>query len=225
MNTGYLHLFRFRGMPIRMHWAVLVLTAYVVGENKYALAGMLGFLTIVLAHELGHAVLVRKYRLRVHEIRIHPFGGECIHEASSRPRTDSIIAWGGVLAQLALCAVAVSVLVLARPSNPWTETYLERLIIPNLIMAAFNLIPISPLDGHLAWRLFTRSRPRTRTRIAARVAQPTGSKPIAGKPSSSKPKAIVGPRVLTSAEQHELGALVDDALERAKTDSKANKDG
>jgi Zn-dependent protease len=102
MTNGFLHLFRWRGVPVRIHWSVSLLVPLAFGARGNAFASLLGLGTIILVHELGHAVLVHRFELEVIEIRIYPFGGECIHEATQSMREQVIIAWGGVLTQLVL---------------------------------------------------------------------------------------------------------------------------
>ena len=67
---------------------------------------------------------------------------------------SSIIAWGGVLAQ------AVVLLVTKRVvgdrvafENSFLNAFVWVMLVPNVVMMAFNLLPVRPLDGYVAWQL------------------------------------------------------------------------
>jgi Zn-dependent protease len=88
----------------------------------------------------------------------------------------SVIAWGGVLGQLALFAIAAAARqVGALPHTMFVWQLTSALLVPNLFTAALNLIPIEPLDGARAWRLFPQVwRERRRAaerRLRRRIAQ------------------------------------------------------
>lgn len=115
----------------------------------------LGLVVLVLVHELGHALLLRRFRLRVLGITLHGAGGECAYTNFATPVQDSIVAWGGVLAQLALFA-AVTVLA---ETGVWPTDELGRdlynvLAVLNVLLIVINLVPLGRLDGVRAWRLF-----------------------------------------------------------------------
>ena len=71
-------------------------------------------------------------------------------------RNDLFIAWGGVLAQLCVLAIAVTVKYSLRFLFPASEQFLAPILFvfidANLVIGAINLIPVAPLDGHKAWR-------------------------------------------------------------------------
>jgi Zn-dependent protease len=190
---GALRLFRFRGVPVEVHWSALLLLLFALRSTAHVFAELFALVVIVLVHELGHALLVRYYKLKVHAIRIYAFGGECSHAATRSMRQEVVIAWGGVLAQLALYALAVALFALPLQLHAQLRTVLLTFATTNLAIAAFNLLPVPPLDGHRAWRLKYLLPNRSKRRPLAR----TGDRPIA--------------------------SLVDDALERARADSAARR--
>ena len=151
-TTGYLTLFRYRGVPVRIHWTA-PLGALIFGSFQFRPGIWLGFLTLVIIHEMGHAFLVRQRRLRSLEIMVHGFGGYCRHEAGSA-YDSAIIAWGGVLAQLLVLGLPTLILVSLGlwPESAFGAELAYTFIRINLIMAAFNLIPVGGLDGQEAWR-------------------------------------------------------------------------
>jgi hypothetical protein len=227
MTEGYLHCFNWRGVPVRLHWSVLALGAFEVALGR-SWVRLLGFAFIILMHELGHAVLVKRYGLRVTAIQIHPLGGECIHEPTRNQRQNVIIAWGGVLAQAVLIAAAfAAVFFWPEIRGRYVNEVLSVLTVSNAFMIAFNLIPIRPLDGHTAWQVkHLRKQPALKDVVKMKdvvskkdVAPAKDSMRGSAKPS----KAAVQPAEKTrlSLRQHDIDALVDDALEKAR---KATKD-
>jgi Zn-dependent protease len=146
--------------PIALHWSAF-LGALLFG--RATLGGVIGFIVLVLGHEIGHAVLVRARGLHAHEIRVHMFGGACHYEAGwGSPLDHAIIAWGGVAVQAALFALAFWVGRTFAPGPGPLSDILFVLIVPNLLMLVLNLIPIQGLDGSLAWQLPGLLRPVVR---------------------------------------------------------------
>src|SRR5689334_9660769 len=141
-----LRLFHVRGVPVVIHWSALLLVAFSLRSSSSQLASLFALGVMVLVHELGHALLAQRYRLKVREIRIYAFGGECELEATRSERQLVVIAWGGVLAQLALFALASLVLALHLPLQRELHAMLLVWTTTNLVIAAFNLLPIPPLD-------------------------------------------------------------------------------
>jgi len=158
MTNGYFRLGTLRGIPIRLHWTALIVPFLMAGLR----AGpwfLLAFVSVVLVHELGHAFVAWSRGLRVTAIAIHGLGGFCAHEAGT-PLDAQSIAWGGVLAQAWLGLVLKAYLVAATQyglpagDDPFTFLTIGSIADWNMRLAAINLIPIRPLDGYDAWRLF-----------------------------------------------------------------------
>jgi Zn-dependent protease len=153
MSRGWWTLGKLRGAPIRLHWT-LPLGALAWSRFSFAPAMWLAFATLILLHELGHAALVLKFRLGLSEIALHGAGGYCRHERSGSRLEESAIAWGGVLAQLALfIGVKLGELALGPPTTLYAAQALYVFTEANLWLIALNLIPIEPLDGAKAWPL------------------------------------------------------------------------
>ncbi len=153
-ETGYLKIATLKGAPVRIHWSV-ALGALMFTGFRFAPAAWLGFVLLVLAHELGHAALVLRYRLEVVGIDVHGFGGVCRWQGVSSAWQRAVIAWGGVLAQLVLLA-ATEAIVLATggPTSPFAAELVAVFTATNLWLLLINLIPVPPLDGASAWTIF-----------------------------------------------------------------------
>lgn len=170
MSHGWWTLGKIRGAPLRVHWTLL-LGALVWGRFQIVPAFWLGFALLILIHELGHALMVVRYRLGLSEIAVHGAGGYCRHESSGSRFEEAIVAWGGVWAQLTLYAlVQLSLLVFGPPSSQHVAQVVYVFTDINLWVAALNLIPFEPLDGAKAWPLVGMLTARWRKRAAAHDA-------------------------------------------------------
>jgi Zn-dependent protease len=172
---GYLRLGRLGGASVRLHWS-LPFGVFLFTGLRFAPGAWVGFLLIVLVHELGHAVAVVRSvsdgggphapRLRLVAIDVLGVGGLCRFEGYPTPRRRVLIAWSGVLAQaVVLVAAGIVRVVLGRPALPFAADLLDALLVVNAWMIAVNLIPIPPLDGAEAWgvvQLFAAARARRR---------------------------------------------------------------
>src|SRR5439155_418778 len=88
-------------------------------------------------------------------LSFHALGGECHWAGQPTAKRRALIAWGGVAGQAVLLAVAWSATrLLPAAFTGWFGDPLGRALVhSNMAMAAFNLLPIPPLDGVEAWRL------------------------------------------------------------------------
>jgi Zn-dependent protease len=184
MQRGFFTVARLRGAAVRLHWS-LPLAAFLFGGLALAPGRWTAFAVLVLAHELGHALLAWRYRLRVLTIDLHGLGGTCTVEGGASSRQRAVIAWGGVLAQGGLLAVATAAMaIFGRPDEPFARGFLvDGLVGINFQLALINLLPVPPLDGAEAWALFgrlARARRRERARrarMAVVAADATGEPP------------------------------------------------
>src|SRR4051812_42113371 len=94
---GALRLGRWRGVPVFLHWSTPLGFLIFVGFRP---ASWLALTALILAHEWGHAVLIRRYGLRVEAIYVRGTGGECTSTGQASPLQRALIAWGGVLGQV-----------------------------------------------------------------------------------------------------------------------------
>jgi Zn-dependent protease len=185
---------RIIGVPIGLNWSLVVIIgvfAFGLAENRfpqdapgyghgaYIVAGAVSavvLLVAVLLHELGHAVVARRSGLEVEGITLSWMGGvtRIVGDSASPGRefgvaaigplvsfTIGVVLWGG--RSVAVDAGAGHLLASA----------IGWLALINVVLAVFNLIPASPLDGgrilHAAIWSVTRDRWR-----AARAASFAG---------------------------------------------------
>ncbi|MBS2024206.1 MAG: hypothetical protein JST92_17530 [Deltaproteobacteria bacterium] len=144
-SFGNLAIARPWGIPVYANWTLPV-GLWLFGRSH--LGAAIGWLLVVVVHELGHAVLVRRFGFRVEALSFHGFGGECAWSGNATRSQRVWIALGGVLAQAALFVMAMAVArIPGVPSTGFMADLGLQLTWMNATMAAVNLIPIAPLDG------------------------------------------------------------------------------
>ncbi len=96
MEDGYLQLGSVRGVPIRLHWSTAV-GALFFSRFKFAPAFWLGFVLLVLVHEIDHAWVAQRLGHQALAIEVTGFGGLCKWDARRASGLHrSLVAWGGV---------------------------------------------------------------------------------------------------------------------------------
>ncbi|MFD4263446.1 site-2 protease family protein [Streptomyces sp. NPDC058534] len=120
-----------------------------LGAARYlvSLFFAVAFYASVLVHELAHTVAALRFKLPVRRIQLQFFGGVSeIEKEAETPGREFVLAFVGPLLSLVLSGVFYLALL---PVEPGTVpgVLLAGLMISNLIVAAFNLLPGLPLDG------------------------------------------------------------------------------
>ncbi|MFQ5819513.1 MAG: CBS domain-containing protein [Candidatus Heimdallarchaeota archaeon] len=114
--------------------------------------------TSVLFHEVGHALMGRKFQIETKEITLLPIGGMAsMEEIPEEPKKEGLIAIAGPFVSLLLAAIAygVSLMIHTKPFS----TFFEQVAILNLLLFGFNaFIPAIPLDGGRVLRAILASR-------------------------------------------------------------------
>jgi len=134
------------------------------------------FFASVLAHELSHALVARRFGVQVREITLFIFGGAASLEGDTRrPRDEALIAVAGPVTSLAIGAALWGMG--AFIAQPQVAALIEWLGFINITLGLFNLIPGFPMDGGrilraLLWRI--RGDEFAATRNAAAVGRGFG---------------------------------------------------
>ena len=154
---------RFRGWEPILYWVVAAGVALL-------------FFASVLAHELSHALVARRYGIEVKDITLFIFGGAASLEGDARtPGQEALIAFAGPLSSLVIGAVLIGI------GLVWPQEQVLALIgwlaVINLSLGVFNLLPGFPMDGGrilraLIWKV--RGDPEVATRNAAAVGRLVG---------------------------------------------------
>jgi Zn-dependent protease len=154
LHQGYLRLGRLSGIDLRVHWSFPV-GALIFTRARFEPVLWLSFVAIIVVHELGHAAAVKASGFTVCGIDVTGLGGHCRFRGRGSDLETAWIAWGGVLAQMLLLLVVLIVRAIwGAPQSRAGLLASEAFVGVNLWIAALNLVPMRPLDGADAWRLF-----------------------------------------------------------------------
>ncbi len=152
------------GIEIGINWSLVfvfalitwtiateVLPIDVPGQGALAywvagVAGSIAFYACLLAHELAHALVARRYGVKVGGITLWLFGG--VSRLDGEPPSagaEGLIAGVGPLTSLAVALIALLLSLLPLPAL--VADLFAWLAFVNLALAVFNLVPAFPLDG------------------------------------------------------------------------------
>ncbi len=216
VKNGYLTLGRWGGAPVRAHWT-LPLAAFIFGQARFVPGFWIGFFLVVFIHEVGHALVVRRFRLRVISIDIHGLGGLCRWAGDATAIQRATIAWGGVNTQaVALVGAVAAMAIFGQPLTDFGAQLAHAFTVGNAWLIGINLIPVPPLDGAEAWRLpgLLRSRRRNRAAAPARTGAPS---------RTSIERELAALDASERAPSPEAKAAVDAALQRIMSEGKEKK--
>ncbi len=182
---------RLAGIPVYVHATFFLIFAWVAlqAHPKGGMAGVLSgslfvaaLFACVVLHELGHALAARRYGIVTRDITLLPIGGLARLERMPRdPKQELVVALAGPAVNVVIAAGIFVLLRLAGQMPPLEElerpfdpgSFLARLMVVNVFLVVFNMLPAFPMDGGRVLRALlaaTTSYPRA-TRIAATVGQ------------------------------------------------------
>jgi len=191
---GNLTVGRFGGVELKLNWSLLAVVALIVwslAEGVFpdtnpglshptyiamaSVAAML-FLASIALHELGHSWVARREGIEVDSITLWLFGG--VSQLKGRfksPGAEFRVAVAGPLVSILLGVIFVLIALAGPPSE--VDGVAAWLGYINLILAVFNLLPASPLDGgrvlhSILWRV--KGDFAWATRVASEIGQGFG---------------------------------------------------
>ncbi len=222
-ERGFLTVGRLRGVPIRLHWST-ALGAFFFGGLRFVPAFWLAFVVLVLVHEFGHALFAQRLGHRALAVDVTGFGGLCHWDARRASALDHyVVAWGGVVAQLLLLLLTATYSAIAGPPTSVIEAQIVSAFIgTNLWLIGLNLIPVAPLDGARAWKLFGELRRRRITPWSLvqrwahrrRFYRSAGAKPPPQARQNGTPEGQQS--ASTGGSQAELARLFESVAEEAR---------
>lgn len=175
---------------VYLHWTFLLLLvgvfAFYLMQGESVAAALIGvgmiaaiFLCVVL-HELGHALMARRFDVPTRDITLYPIGGIArLQRIPEEPMQEFWIAVAGPAVNAAIAAVLAVVGLVAGVSlapqvllDP-SGSMISMLLWLNLVLVGFNLLPAFPMDGGRVLRalLALRRDYAEATEIAANVGQ------------------------------------------------------
>jgi Zn-dependent protease/CBS domain-containing protein len=180
----------FAGIDVYVHTTFFILIAWIafahwqVGHSaRAAVAGVAFILALfgcVVLHEFGHALTARRYGIKTRDITLLPIGGLArLERMPDDPRQELWVALAGPAVNV---VIAVALFVWLQATGTWVPldaitltggSFLERLMVVNLFLVAFNMLPAFPMDGGRVLRalLAIRMDYTRATQIAATIGQ------------------------------------------------------
>jgi Zn-dependent protease/predicted transcriptional regulator len=165
--TKRFKLFNLLGFPIYvdLSWFVIVLLiTWSLAANLFprwyqdmdhatywwmGLAGAVGLFVSILAHELGHSVVARRFDMPVRSITLFIFGG--VAELSQEPPSAKAEFFVAIAGPLVSVLVGITCYAMAVVGEAWLAAPIVGVLwylgIINGVIVVFNLIPAFPLDG------------------------------------------------------------------------------
>ncbi len=115
---------------------------------------ILALFVCVVLHEYGHALTARRFGVRTRDITLYPIGGVArLERIPERPIEELWVALAGPAVNFVIAAVLLVGLIatggLPPQGNlvPASSNFWLRLLLLNVLLAAFNLLPAFPMDG------------------------------------------------------------------------------
>ncbi len=193
---GTLKLGKIAGIKIEVHWTFSLLLIWIVfldiqrgGNLSSSILNIIFILLLfvcVVLHELGHALTAKRFNIKTKGITLLPIGGVAsLEKMPEKPKQELLVALAGP-------AVNVLIALLLLLLVPWQEyiamdaesleqlfvspsinTLLLYLLVANIMLVGFNMIPAFPMDGGRVLRAllaFSMDR-RKATEIASSLGQ------------------------------------------------------
>jgi Zn-dependent protease/predicted transcriptional regulator len=178
------------GIGIRIHATFLLLIAWVafvhwIEERRLTLvlegiAFILVVFACVVLHELAHALTAKKYGIKTRDITLLPIGGMAqLEKIPDDPKQEVWVTLAGSAVNVGIALALFASLQLTGGLKPLNElsvtggSFLMRLMIVNLFLVVFNMLPAFPMDGGRLLRalLAMRMEYTRATQIAAHLGQ------------------------------------------------------
>jgi len=182
------------GIRISIHWTFLILVAWIffsqyqVGEDVIqGLRGVVFILALfacVTFHELGHAFAAQHFQIKTKSITLLPIGGLAqMEKLPEKPGQELWVAIAGPLVNVLIAMVLYGGLMaldkmpdlldVDQMNNLTGANFWFNLLIANVVLAVFNLVPAFPMDGGRVLRalLSFKFKRKKATAIAAGIGQ------------------------------------------------------
>ncbi|MEB2333149.1 MAG: site-2 protease family protein [Anaerolineaceae bacterium] len=181
---------RFLGIDVYIHATFLLLIGWVGysywlehGTLAQVLSGVLFILALflcVVLHEYGHALTARKYGIKTRDITLYPIGGVARLERMPDKPIEEL--WVALMGPAVNVVIAALLFVALAPTKALTTltgatiasgSFFARLMIVNVALVLFNLIPAFPMDGGRVLRALLAMRMDYvhATQVAANIGQ------------------------------------------------------
>jgi hypothetical protein len=156
-----------------VHWTLLAIGGVLLlasfSNPGGALIGLVAYVVAFLVHEGGHLLAAQRLGYRVHAVELYAFHALTRFDHPATRYDHALIAAAGV----GLQAVVGIPLLVAIKTVGYTPFEIVNALLAFfsffcVVMVFLNLIPVPPLDGHLAWQLVPMTYHRLRAEHTAR---------------------------------------------------------
>jgi Zn-dependent protease/CBS domain-containing protein len=154
----------FAGIDVFVHATFLLivgwfgLSYWLMGGTIWAMLEGVAFILLlflfVTLHEYGHALTARRFGVRTRDITLYPIGGVArLERMPDKPIQELWVALAGPAVNVVIAIGLFIFLVLTNSLVPLSEltltsgSFVERLMVVNIWLVAFNLLPAFPMDG------------------------------------------------------------------------------
>jgi stage IV sporulation protein FB len=174
---------RIAGIETRVHATFILLLAWVAVSTWWSIPSFAAVLVSllftgavfgsVLLHELGHALMARRFGIQTRQIVLLPIGGVAeLERLPDDPKEELQVAIAGPAVNFALATI-LGVATWLTAGLAFAPQVLGSLAVANLMLGVFNLLPAFPLDGGRVLRalLETRRGRVEATQIAATLGK------------------------------------------------------
>lgn len=167
---------RIFGVDLYMHATFLLLLAWVayafysqrhlVADAVMGLVFIALLFSIVVLHELGHVLTARQFGIQTRDITLLPIGGVARLERMPRePYQELLVALAGPAVNVVLAVILFVVVMLTNgPAGLLPRenqglfsvegSMVTKLLLVNVSLAVFNMVPAFPMDGGRVLRAF-----------------------------------------------------------------------
>lgn len=180
----------FAGISVYVHATFLILIAWIalahwqMGQSAASVvegvAFVLALFGCVVLHEFGHALTARRFGIKTRDITLLPIGGLArLERMPDDPRQELWVALAGPAVNVVIAAVLFVVVRITGTLAPLdtvtltSGSFLDRLMIVNVFLVVFNMLPAFPMDGGRVLRalLAIRMDYTRATQLAANIGQ------------------------------------------------------
>jgi Zn-dependent protease len=143
---------RIAGIDVFVHptFLLLLLPGVLAGGLESVLF-LLATFGCVLMHEYGHALMARRFGIETADITLYPIGGVArLRRLPRAPGAEILIALAGPAVNFALIGALMVLGFLGLDqavAGTYLGVFLAHLMLANLVLGCFNLIPAFPMDG------------------------------------------------------------------------------
>jgi Zn-dependent protease len=162
-------LVRIAGIDVYVHATFFMVIAWIAlihwneSHNVAAVIEGVGFILALFAcvvlHEFGHALTAARYGIRTRDITLLPIGG--VARLERMPDVPLQELWVALAGPAVNVVIAIVLFAWLQASGAWeavqgigvtTGAFAERVMVANVFLAGFNLLPAFPMDGGRARR-------------------------------------------------------------------------